>query len=105
MSHPGPGVPDLKGRVSQLPESEAKEIPFPLSSKAGGPVPVKAEPNGKNGGLMPQTQHYLVYIDIVNPDDAIAPGNMAQVKIKTKSETCLKWMWRTINTSMELRLM
>ena len=93
-----------QGKVSYLPQSEAKEIPLPLSNKAGGPVPVKAE-RAKNGALIPQTQYYLVYVDIIDPDDAIAPGTMAQVKIKTKNETCLKWMWRTINNSMELKLM
>jgi putative peptide zinc metalloprotease protein len=93
-----------QGKVSYLPQSEAKEIPLQLSNKAGGPVPVKAE-RSKNGALIPQTQYYLVYVDIENADDAISPGTMAQVKIKTKNETCLKWMWRTINNSMELKLM
>ena len=100
----GRGSETWQGRVSYLPESEAKEVPLALSNKAGGPVPVKAE-RSKSGGLIPQTQYYLVYIDILNPDNAMAPGTMAQVKIKTKNETCLKWMWRTVNTSMELRLM
>jgi hypothetical protein len=100
----GRGSETWGGKVSYLPESEAKEIPLQLSNKAGGPVPVKAE-RSKNGGLIPQTQYFLVYIDIENADDAIAPGTMAQVKIRTKNETCLKWMWRTVNTSMELRLM
>jgi hypothetical protein len=100
----GRGSETWDGKVSYLPESEAKEIPLQLSNKAGGPVPVKAE-RSKSGGLIPQTQYFLVYIDIENADDAMAPGTMAQVKIKTKSETCLKWVWRTVNTSLELRLM
>ena len=67
-------------------------------------MPVKAE-RSKTGGLIPQTQYYLVYVDILDPDDAIAAGSMAQVKIHCKNETCLTWLWRKINTSLELRLM
>jgi putative peptide zinc metalloprotease protein len=92
-----------KGKIRQVPESEAKEIPLALSSKAGGPVAVKASP-GKNGALIPQTQHYLVYIDVVDPDEAIVPGQMAQVKVHCKPETCLHWLWRTLNNTFDLGL-
>ena len=100
----GRGLETWQGKVAYLPQSEAKEIPLQLSNRGGGPVAVKTE-RTKTGGLIPQTQYYLVYVDIVNPDPAMAPGTMAQVKIQCKSETCLKWLWRTINTSMELKLM
>ena len=40
---------DFKGKVAPLPEAEAHAIPFPLTSRAGGPVAVKAAPNGKTG--------------------------------------------------------
>lgn len=92
-----------KGKLSQLPESEAKEIPLPLSNRGGGPVAVKA--GGQMNHLIPQTQHYLVYIDLLSPDGAITPGNMAQVKIHCRPETCLHWLWRTINATFDLRLM
>ncbi len=82
---------DFKGKVEPLPESEAHVIPFPLTSKAGGPVAVKAAPNGKTGALEAQTQQFLVYITIVNPDDAVRPGNMAEVKVNCQPETCLQW--------------
>jgi putative peptide zinc metalloprotease protein len=92
-----------KGKLSRLPESEAKEIPLPLSNRGGGQVAVKA--GGQPNHLIPQTQHYLVYIDLLEPDPAITPGNMAQVKIHCRPETCLHWLWRTINTTFDLRLM
>ena len=85
-----------------MPESEAKEIPMALSNRGGGPVAVKA--GGPPGHLIPQAQHYLVYIDLLNPDAAITPGSMAQVKIHCRSETCLHWLWRTINTTFDLGL-
>jgi putative peptide zinc metalloprotease protein len=91
-----------QGQLAQMPESEAKEIPMPLSNRGGGPVAVKA--GGVPGHLIPQTQQYLVYIDLINPDAAITPGSMAQVKIHCRSETCLHWLWRTINTTFDLGL-
>ena len=66
-------------------------------------MPVKP-PTGK-GGLVPQTQHYLVYIDLEKEDPAIAVGAMAQVKISCRHETCLRWAWRTVNNVFNLRLM
>ena len=41
-----------QGRLWRLPESEAKEIPLPLSNRGGGPVAVKA--GGPPGHLVPQ---------------------------------------------------
>jgi multidrug efflux pump subunit AcrA (membrane-fusion protein) len=92
-----------KGKIKQLPESEAKTVPMALSNRAGGPVAVKAGAPG--GALIPSTQHYLVYIDIDNPDDAMIPGTMAQVKIYCQPETCLSWLWRTLNNTFDLGLM
>ena len=93
-----------KGKLEALPESEASVIPLALSSRGGGPVPVKAE-RTKTGGLVPQTQYYLVYVDIVDPDAAIIPGNSAQVKIYCKSETIASYLWRTVNNMFDLHLM
>jgi putative peptide zinc metalloprotease protein len=94
----------FKGRVAPLPESEAKEVPFPLTSRAGGPVAVKAKPSGA-GTLVPQAQQYLVYIDILDPDDALTDGNMAEVKINCQPETCVHWAWRMLNNTFDLRLL
>jgi hypothetical protein len=54
---------------------------------------------------VPQTQHFLVYVDVVDPDDAVAVGSMAQVKIYLRHETCLHWAWRTVNDVFNLRLL
>jgi putative peptide zinc metalloprotease protein len=101
-----------KGRIVQLPESEARIVPLALSNKAGGPVAVKAmppTPNAANSNpadaLTPQTQHYLVYVDIMDADEAILPGAMAQVKVRCRPETCLRWLWRTLNNTFDLGLL
>jgi putative peptide zinc metalloprotease protein len=93
-----------KGHVSRLEEAECRSVPLPLSNKAGGPVAVKAQP-GRNGALVPQTQHYLVYVDIHDPDNAISPGVRAQVKVHCKRETVLHWAWRTVNDLFNLQLL
>jgi putative peptide zinc metalloprotease protein len=93
-----------KGHIARLDQSEAKFVPLALSTRGGGPVPVQP-PTSKAQGLVPQTQHYLVYIDIVQPGPAITVGSMAQVKIRCRPETCLSWAWRTVNNVFNLRLM
>jgi putative peptide zinc metalloprotease protein len=92
------------GKIARLDESEARFIPMMLSNRAGGPVTVQA-PTGKSQGLAPQTQQFLVYIDIIDPDPAMTVGQMAQTKIYLRHETCLQWAWRTINDVFNLRLM
>jgi hypothetical protein len=91
-----------KGEIRFLPPSEARDIPPALSSRAGGPVPVKATdvPNQ----LQPQTQQFLVYLDILKPDDAIFPGCMGQAKIYLRPETCAQWLWRTISDIFDIGL-
>src|SRR5262249_11118361 len=89
-----------RGETTRPAEAAAPEIPLALSNRGGGPVPVRAE-RSKTGALIPQTQYYLVYVDLIDPGDAIAPGSMAQVKIHCKNETCLTWLWRKINTTLE----
>ena len=93
-----------QGKIARLDESEARFIPPMLSNRAGGPVAVQA-PTGKTQGLVPQTQHFLVYIDVVDPDGAIAVGSMAQVKIYLRHETCVQWLWRKVNDTFNLRLL
>ena len=59
------------GRVVQLPESEAREVPVPLTQKAGGPVAVRPDPDRSN---VPLNQRYLVAIEIQDPDAGSLSG-------------------------------
>jgi putative peptide zinc metalloprotease protein len=95
-----------QGEVETLPLSEAKEIPADLRALAnryGGPVAVKAD--APNDALVPQAQQYLVSVNFINPDRAIAPGAMAQVKIHCRWQTCAWWAWRKINDTFDLGLL
>jgi putative peptide zinc metalloprotease protein len=92
------------GQVVRLEQSEAKTVPMALTTKCGGPVEVRATP-GAGGAMVPQTQYYLAYVEIEDPDRAIAPGVLAQVKVHCRYETCLSWTWRYINSKFSLRLL
>ncbi len=98
----GQGRQSWQGRLTRLPESEAKEVPLPLSNRGGGPVAIKA--GAREGHLIPQTQHFLVYVDLIDPDASVAPGCMAQVKVHCRPETCLHWLWRFVNRTFDLGL-
>jgi putative peptide zinc metalloprotease protein len=91
------------GRVSHLPQSADKTIPLQLSTRGGGPLAVKAtsQPNQ----LEPQAQIYLVGIDFEQPDRAIAPGAMAQVKIHVEYRSLAWWAWRSLSSTFDLGLL
>jgi putative peptide zinc metalloprotease protein len=97
-----------KGRIDRLDEEEKRYVDVAMSSRGGGPVPVHP-PSQKAPGLVPQAQHFLVYVEIETkdgrPDPAIGVGAMAQVKIHLRPETCLHWAWRTVNNVFNLRLL
>jgi hypothetical protein len=99
----GLGSSTWPGYLSRMEESEAHSIPQPLTSKANGPIAVKQQP-GRGGALIPQTQHFFAYIDIDDPDQAISPGVLAQVKVHLEPETCFSWLWRKVNSMFNLRL-
>ncbi|HMF12033.1 MAG TPA: site-2 protease family protein [Gemmataceae bacterium] len=83
-----------KGRIEPLPESEAKDIPTPLTNKAGGPIALRPEASADRRIPLPQTQQYLVSILIENPDKAIMPGTLAQVKVHCRWRSCFWWTRR-----------
>jgi len=92
----------FKGRMLPLPETEKEKMPIALTNKAGGPIAVKSGSTADN--LIPQIQHYLVYIEMLDADAAVLPGNMAVVKIYCKPMTCAGWVWRKINSLFDLSL-
>jgi putative peptide zinc metalloprotease protein len=94
----GRGSQTWSGKLSLLPPTDASKIPFPLSNKGGGPVAVQP------GKLVPVNQQFLVYADILNPDKAIVPGNMGQVKIHCRWRTAAWWVYRTISNTFDLAL-
>jgi len=76
-----------------------------LTSREMDVMLLVAKGNTSRQTLIPQTQHYLVYVDILDPDAAITPGSMAQVKIHCRPETVASWVWRKINDMFNLGLL
>jgi putative peptide zinc metalloprotease protein len=90
------------GHISQLPEQEAKHIPVGLTNKGGGSIAVKPATKQDQEGLVPQSQQYLVGIDIVDSDAKICPGTMAQAKIHCRWRTCAWWAWRSFSSAFDI---
>jgi putative peptide zinc metalloprotease protein len=93
------------GEIHTLPQTDEKTVPFQLTSKGGGPLAVKQTPTGKEGQFIPQNQVYLVSIDFVQPDDFIAIGTAAQVKIYNENRSCAWWAYRAVSQALDLGLM
>jgi putative peptide zinc metalloprotease protein len=88
------------GKLSQLPEDAAKDIPVQLTNKAGGNIAVK--PSSKPNTYVPQSQQYLVGIDILDSDDSICPGTLAQAKVHCRWRSCAWFCWRWFNSAFDL---
>lgn len=99
----GHGSKTWPGIISQLPRSDAKEVPPQLTNKMGGPLAVK--PTGDPNKAVPQSQVYLVGIDFERPDDTIAINTGAQVKIHCEYRSIAWWAYRKISTTFDLGLM
>jgi putative peptide zinc metalloprotease protein len=91
-----------QGEVSLMPKEAAKKIPLQLSNRGGGPITIR--PDSPRDFYIPQSPVYLVAITIIQPDDAISPGSLAQVKIHCEYRTCAWWVWRWISSLLDLRL-
>jgi putative peptide zinc metalloprotease protein len=91
-----------EGVIRNLPQADEKTVPFQLTSKGGGPLAVKPNPTGKEGQFFPQSQVYIVSIDFVEPDDYIAIGTAAQVKIHNENRSCAWWIYRTVSGALDL---
>jgi putative peptide zinc metalloprotease protein len=99
----GMGRDTWRGVLTTLPQSEAATIPPLLSNRTGGPVAVK--PGTQPERLEPQTQQYLVAIELVEPDVDMHPGVRAKVKIHCRKRPLSWWAWRSINDLFNLGLM
>jgi len=52
----------------------------------------------------PQSQQYLVAVEILNPDAAICPGSLAKVKIHCNWRSAAWWTWHKISSAFDLTL-
>ncbi len=99
----GRGLKTWQGKVTHLPSSEARTVLPPLSSKLGGPVAVK--PSDDPNKLVPQSQVFLVDVDLEDPDQAMALNTLAQVHIHCRYRSIAWWVYRTVNATFDLRLL
>ncbi|HKI36777.1 MAG TPA: site-2 protease family protein [Gemmataceae bacterium] len=93
------------GEWQVLPESEAKQIPLPLSNKGGGPISVKPPSGNDPNKLEPVDQQYMLSLTIKDPDKAVVPGSRGTVKIECRWRSAAWWVWRTVNDTFDLGLM
>jgi putative peptide zinc metalloprotease protein len=91
-----------EGRITHLPTAAAEKIPPQLSTKAGGPIAVK--PTSEPNKLVPQSQVYLVGIDVLDSDSSIAINSNAQVKIHCEYRSCAWWAYHTVATALDIGL-
>ncbi len=89
-----------EGKIVELPQSAAKEVPVQLTTRAGGPLAIK--PGSRPGVFEPQAQQYLVAINVEDPDGAISRGTLAKAKIPCKWPLCGWWTWRTFCSLFDL---
>jgi putative peptide zinc metalloprotease protein len=101
------GLADLtwEGKLeTPLAQQSAEELPLALTNKGGGPIAVKPTQPTRPGYHQPQSQQYLLFVDVVKPDRSITPGSLAQVKIYCRPHTIAWWLWRTVSDKFELGL-
>jgi putative peptide zinc metalloprotease protein len=90
------------GKITHLPQAEARHIPPQLSSKGGGNVAIKPSSKPDAEGYEPQSQQFLVGVDILDSDDKICPGTMAYVKVHCKWRTAAWYAWRRFSQAFDL---
>jgi putative peptide zinc metalloprotease protein len=93
---------EFKGKVRRVPEQNAETVPVQLTQRGGGPLAVK--PGGDPNVLQPLAQAYIVDVEILDPDGAVDPGQLAVVKIHTKWRSAAWWVGRTIANALDLGL-
>jgi multidrug efflux pump subunit AcrA (membrane-fusion protein) len=102
----GRGYNYWKGHVSSIASAEAKEVPPQLSSKAGGDIATetKGDEKGQKQTERPQSQHFMVTVDLDEADVAIHPGVMGRVKITLPARTLAWRFYRYLNSTLNWRL-
>ncbi len=91
------------GRVRELPKSSAKQVPYSLTNRSGGPLAVQQ--SGENGQeLSPIAQVYLVEIEVNDPDASIKPGALVNTKIHCEWRTAAWWLKRKVTEALDFGL-
>jgi putative peptide zinc metalloprotease protein len=91
------------GKVRRLPESDAKQIPIPLTQRGGGPVAVKQSGEGGRE-VTPVAQVYLVEVELEDPDGTVRPGALVDVKVQGEWRSGAWWVKRKISQALDIGL-
>ncbi|HMO37584.1 MAG TPA: HlyD family efflux transporter periplasmic adaptor subunit, partial [Gemmatales bacterium] len=102
----GRGYNYWKGHISSIANKETTEIPNPLSSKYGGDVPTETrQVEGEQRQVeRPQSQRFMVTVDLDEMDAAIHPGVMGRVKVLVPPRTLAWRFYRYMNATWNWRL-
>jgi putative peptide zinc metalloprotease protein len=91
---------EFKGRITRVPDTDEKNVPVQLTHRGGGSLATK--PGGDPNVNQPIVQTYLIVVDVDDPDDTLAPGTLATVKIHLKWKSLAWWSWRSIAAALDI---
>lgn len=98
---PGGGTKTYRGKLRRLPSADAKTVPVQLTFRGGGSLATK--PGSKDpANPEPQSQVYLVEVDLDNPHGELTPGLLPDVKIHCRWRSAAWWLWRKIHISFDI---
>ncbi|MBL8821051.1 MAG: efflux RND transporter periplasmic adaptor subunit [Planctomycetia bacterium] len=102
----GLGYNYWKGHITSIANKETAEIPYQLSSKYGGDVATetKALESEQRQVERPQSQHFMVTINLDELSPAIHPGVMGKVKVMVPPRTLAWRFYRYLNSTLNWRL-
>lgn len=102
----GRGYNYWKGHITSIANKETAEIPNQLSTKYGGDVPTETKQvEGEQRQVeRPQSQHFMVTVEMDQHDSAIHPGVMGRVKVLIPPRTLAWRFYRYLNSTWNWRL-
>lgn len=101
----GLGYNYWKGHVTSIANKETSEIPHQLSTKYGGDVATESKQGeGSQQVERPQSQHFMVTVELDEQNVAIQPGVMGRVKVSVPSRTMAWRFYRYLNSTLNWRL-
>lgn len=101
----GLGYNYWKGHVTSIANKETSEIPHQLSTKYGGDVATESKQGeGSQQVERPQSQHFMVTVELDEQHVAIQPGVMGRVKVAVPSRTMAWRFYRYMNSTLNWRL-
>jgi len=98
-SHP---LDSRQGTIAKLAESDAEAIPEELSTAAGGEVPTKPDPT--TGRQVPIETLYYAVVPLENRDGLLKPGMRGSARIKARSLTLARRVWRWFNRTFRFKV-